>query len=54
MNNKWFESRLEACSLSKADIFQELRNSMGVNNLEGIKKIILERNGKISFLKEIR
>ena len=51
-NNKWQNRNLEECSLNKADIYQELRNTLGINNLNSINKIIMEGNGKISFLKK--
>lgn len=49
--NKWLENNLRACSLSKDDVYQELRCNAGVDNLNTIEKIIMEKNGKISFLK---
>lgn len=51
-NDKWMDRELEDCCLNKADIFQELRNSLGINSLNSINRIIMERNGKISFLKK--
>ncbi|MBA2710520.1 MAG: DUF421 domain-containing protein [Tatlockia sp.] len=50
-NSTWHDSNLDSCSLNKDDIFQELRTSLGINTMEPIKRIIMERNGKITFLK---
>lgn len=50
-DNEWIKDNMQACSLNKADIYQELRSCLGINTLDSIKKIIMERNGKISFLK---
>lgn len=50
-NNTWLDSNLESCCLNKEDIFQELRASLGINTMGPIKRIIMERNGKITFLK---
>lgn len=51
-DNQWHKENLEACSLNKADVYQELRSSQGTNSIKNIKKIIMECNGKISFLEE--
>jgi uncharacterized membrane protein YcaP (DUF421 family) len=49
-NKQWERENLESCNITKDDIFQELRCSLGLNSTETINKIIMERNGKISFL----
>ncbi|MBA2652064.1 MAG: DUF421 domain-containing protein [Tatlockia sp.] len=51
-NNKWQHNHLDSCSLQKDDIYQELRCSLGIDSMDTIEKIIMEKNGKISFLKQ--
>lgn len=48
--NNWHQVNLDSASLSKGDVYQELRCDHGINNLDLIEEIALECNGKVSFL----
>lgn len=52
-NKRWVKENLRKNCLNKGDIYQELRNSQGIDNVDTIRKIIMERNGKISFLRDL-
>ncbi|MBA2656439.1 MAG: DUF421 domain-containing protein [Tatlockia sp.] len=51
-DDEWNKDNLNSCCLTKEDIYQELRCSLGLDSTKNLKKIIMERNGKISFLAE--
>jgi uncharacterized membrane protein YcaP (DUF421 family) len=43
---------MKKTSITKDDIFEELRFEFQVNSLEKIREVYLERTGKISFVKK--
>ncbi|MBA2648889.1 MAG: DUF421 domain-containing protein [Legionella sp.] len=52
-NQTWLEKNLKACSLQRDDVYQELRYNLGIDDIKKVDKIIMERNGKISFVCKI-
>ncbi len=50
--NKILEKNMFGCSISLKDIQEELRLNMQQDDLHNVKKIIMERSGKISIIKK--
>ncbi|CEK11522.1 DUF421 domain-containing protein [Legionella hackeliae] len=49
-NGKYIQKNLRCCQITTNDVLQALRIQHGVEDLEIIKKAILERGGQISFI----
>lgn len=51
-NDRFKENNLHRALLRKEDVMQELRKSTQNDDLRNIKRIFIERSGKISFVKK--
>lgn len=49
-NGKYIQKNLRCCQMTTNDVLQALRIQHGVEDLDLIKKAILERGGQISFI----
>ncbi|WED41996.1 DUF421 domain-containing protein [Legionella cardiaca] len=49
-NGKYIQKNLRCCQITTNDVLQALRVQHGVEDLDLIKKAILERGGQISFI----
>jgi uncharacterized membrane protein YcaP (DUF421 family) len=50
-DQKFFTANMKKANVTEHDIFEELRATTQLNDLEKIKEIYIERTGKISFVK---